>query len=348
MTITAAEIARHLGGEVIGNAAIELSGFAPATTAKAGDLTFAENEAYLARAEQTEATAVLVDGQLTSTKKTIIRVSNARVAFAKALSLFFPEPAFSPQRHPTAVIAATAQIDPTAHIGPFCVIGEHAVVGPQAVLHGYVYVSERCVIGECAQVFPHVTLYARTQLGRRVRVHAGSVIGSDGFGYVLDQGAHCKVPQVGFVTVLDDVEIGANTTIDRGTLGPTMIGKGTKIDNLVQVGHNVVIGENCIVVSQTGIAGSTKLGNYVTLAGQVGLAGHLKIGDRVTVAAQSGVMNDIPEGQKWLGSPARPDRQMKRSWIALNELPEVLRRLQDLEKKVFGATSHPAHPDAGR
>ncbi len=348
MTITAAEIARHLGGEVVGNPAIELSGFAPATTAKAGDLTFAENEAYLARAEQTEATAVLVDGQLTSSKKTIIRVANARVAFAKALNLFFPEPAYPAQRHPSAVIAATAQIDPTAHIGPFCVIGEHVVVGPQAVLHGYVYVGERCVIGEGAQVFAHVTLYARTQLGRRVRVHAGSVIGSDGFGYVLDQGSHCKVPQVGFVTVLDDVEIGANTTIDRGTLGPTVIGKGTKIDNLVQVGHNVVVGENCIIVSQTGVAGSTKLGNYVTLAGQVGLAGHLKIGDRVTVAAQSGVMNDIPEGQKWLGSPARPDRQMKRSWIALNELPEVLRRLQDLEKKVFGATSHPPHPEAGR
>jgi UDP-3-O-[3-hydroxymyristoyl] glucosamine N-acyltransferase len=347
MTFTAAEIARHLGGEVVGDAAVVLNGFAPATTAKAGDLTFAENEAYLARAEQTEATAVLVDGQLASTKKTIIRVTNARVAFAKALALFFPEPVYPAVRHATAVIAASAQIDPTAHVGPFCVVGEQAVVGPRVVLHGYVFVGERCVISENAQIFAHVTLYPRTQIGRRARIHAGSVIGSDGFGYVIDQGAHFKVPQVGFVSIQDDVEIGANTTIDRGTLGPTVIGKGTKIDNLVQVGHNVVMGESGIVVSQTGIAGSTKLGNFVTLAGQVGLAGHLKIGDRVTVAAQSGVMNDIPEGQKWLGSPARPDRQMKRSWIALNELPEVLRRVQDLEKKVFGTSARNSHPEPG-
>jgi UDP-3-O-[3-hydroxymyristoyl] glucosamine N-acyltransferase len=160
------------------------------------------------------------------------------------------------------------------------------------------------------------------------------VVGADGFGYVPDAGMHRKVPQIGNVIIRDDVEIGANVTIDRGALGPTIIGRGTKIDNLVQVAHNVCIGEHCLIVSQAGIAGSTKLGNYVTLAGQVGVAGHLKIGNRVVVAAQSGVMTNIPDGEKYLWSPAQPDRQAKRQMIALQQLPELLKRVTELEKKV--------------
>jgi UDP-3-O-[3-hydroxymyristoyl] glucosamine N-acyltransferase len=160
------------------------------------------------------------------------------------------------------------------------------------------------------------------------------VIGADGFGYVFDAGIHRKVPQVGQVVIHDDVEIGANVTIDRGALGPTVIGKGTKIDNLVQIAHNVTIGENCLVIAQVGVAGSTKIGNYVTLAGQVGIAGHLKIGDQAIVAAQSGVMHDIPEKGKWLGAPAQPDRQAKRQLIALQQLPELIRRVRELEEWV--------------
>jgi UDP-3-O-[3-hydroxymyristoyl] glucosamine N-acyltransferase len=171
-------------------------------------------------------------------------------------------------------------------------------------------------------------------LGDRVRVHSGSVIGADGFGYVPDGGMHRKVPQVGSVVICDDVEIGANVTVDRGALGPTIIGKGTKLDNLVQIGHNVVIGENCLVVSQTGIAGSTRLGDYVVLGGQVGIAGHLKIGSRVSVGAKGGVMNSIPDGEKWFGAPAQPDRQAKRQIIALHQLPELLRRIAELEAKL--------------
>ena len=208
------------------------------------------------------------------------------------------------------------------------------VVGPKAVLQGLNSVGEGCVIGEETVLFPNVVLYPRTQLGKRVRVHAGTVIGSDGFGYVLDAGAHRKVPQVGSVVVQDDVELGANVTIDRGALGPTVIGRGTKIDNLVQIGHNVNIGEHSLIISQTGIAGSTRLGNYVILAGQVGLAGHLKIGNNVTIAAQSGVMHDIPDGQKWFGSPAMPDRKMKRQVLALHQLPELLRRVAELERRL--------------
>jgi UDP-3-O-[3-hydroxymyristoyl] glucosamine N-acyltransferase len=203
------------------------------------------------------------------------------------------------------------------------------------------------VIGEGSQLFPNVVVYPRTQIGRRVRIHAGSVIGSDGCGYVMDSGVHRKVPQVGQVIIHDDVEIGANVTIDRGALGPTTIGRGTKIDNLVQIAHNVTIGEHCLVVAQAGIAGSTKLGNYVTLAGQVGLAGHLKIGNRVVVAAQSGVMHDIPDGDKWFGYPAQPDRQWKRQILAIQQLPQLLRRVSELEKILAQQTHEPKPPTAG-
>ena len=219
-------------------------------------------------------------------------------------------------------------------IGSNCVIGERSWIGAGAVLHAGDVVADDCKLGASTVLFPNVTLYPRTELGQRVRIHAGSVIGADGFGYVLDGGVHRKVPQTGNVLVGDDVEIGANVTIDRGALGPTVIGKGTKIDNLVQIGHNVQIGEHCIVISQVGIAGSNKLGNYVVLAGQVGISGHLNIGNKVTVAAQSGVMNDIPDGQKWLGSPAQPDRQTKRQMLAIQQLPDLLRRVSKIEKKL--------------
>jgi UDP-3-O-[3-hydroxymyristoyl] glucosamine N-acyltransferase len=337
MPFTAAEIAQQLGGDVVGDGSIVLTGFAPASTAVAGDLTFAENESYFNRAEQSAAAAILVDGKFTSSQKVLIRVDNARIAFAKVLPLFFPEPVFEPGIHPSAVVANSAQVDRTAHIGPCCVVGENVRIGARAVLEGSNHVSADCHIGEEVRLFPSVVLYPKTSIGNRVRIHAGTVIGSDGFGYVLDDGVHRKVQQIGYVVIHDDVEIGANVTIDRGALGPTTIGKGTKIDNLVQIAHNVTIGENCLLVAQAGIAGSTKLGNYVTLAGQVGLAGHLKVGNRVTVAAQSGVMHDIGDGQKWFGYPAQPDRQMKRQLLALQQLPDLIRRVNELEKQLSAA-----------
>ena len=333
MPFTAAEIARHLGGEVIGDGSVVLHRFAPADRAEPGDLTFAENEVFLARAEQGRASAIIVDRPAPSSK-TLIRVPNARIAFAKVLPLFFPETRPEPGIHPTAVVGEGARVDPTAHVGPWCVVGARAVVGPRSVLWAQVYVGEDCVLGEDVWLFPQVVLYPRTQLGARVRIHSGTVIGSDGFGYVQDGPVHLKVPQVGWVIIGEDVEIGANVAVDRGALGPTVIGRGTKIDNLVQIAHNVTVGERCLIVAQTGIAGSTRLGNHVVLAGQVGLAGHLKIGNRVSVAAKSGVMHDIPEGQKWMGIPAQPDRQAKRQIVALQQLPDLLRRVAELEKQV--------------
>jgi len=340
MPFTVAEIARHIGGEVLGDPALVLNGFAPADRAVPGDVTFAENESYFTRAEQSAASAVIVDGSYTSTRKTLIRVPNARVAFAKVLPLFFPEPAFPPGIHPSAIVPPTAQVDPSAHIGPYCVVGEKVRLGPRSVLQGLNHVGAHCQLGDDVNLFPNVTLYPGTQVGHRVRIHSGTVVGSDGFGYVLDDGVHRKVPQIGNVIIRDDVEIGANVTIDRGALGPTVIGAGTKIDNLVQIAHNVTIGEHCLVVAQVGIAGSTKVGNYVIFAGQVGIAGHLKIGNRVSVAAQSGVMHNIPDGEKWIWTPAQPDRQAKRQMIALQQLPELLRRVHALEKRL-GLTPEP-------
>lgn len=334
MAFTADEIARRLNGTVQGDGSITLTGFAPAQTAQPGHLTFAENEKYFSAAENSAASAILVDGEFSSAKKALIRVPNARIAFAKVLPLFFPAPVFSPGIHPSSVVAPSAKIHPSAHIGPFCAIGARVSIGANSVLEGGNHIGDDTRLGDDVHFFPRVTIYARTVIGNRVAIHAGAVVGSDGFGYVFDEGRHLKVPQIGNVVIQDDVEIGANVTIDRGALGSTVVGKGTKIDNLVQLAHNVVTGEHCILVAQAGIAGSTRLGNYVTLAGQAGLSGHLKIGDRVIVGAKSGVMNDIPDGEKWLGSPAQPDRQIKRQWVVQRNLPELLRRVGELEAQL--------------
>jgi len=335
MTLTTAEIAKLLAGEVHGDATATLTGFANADAAQPGDLTFAETDEFFTAAENSAATAVIAGKHAVSTKKIVIRVANPRIAFAKALAIFFPEPAFAAGIHPTAVVAATAQIDPTAHVGPHCVIGERVRLGAKVVLQSGNAIGADSVLGDETNLFPNVTIYPRTQIGQRVRIHAGAAIGADGFGYVLDSGVHRKVPQIGNVIIGDDVEIGANTTVDRGALGATVIGKGTKIDNLVQIGHNVQLGEYSIVIAQVGIAGSCKLGKYVILAGQAGIAGHLQIGDQAVIGGQAGVMTNIPAGEKWLGSPAQPDREYKRQVIAQRHLPDLLKKISAWEKK-FG------------
>jgi UDP-3-O-[3-hydroxymyristoyl] glucosamine N-acyltransferase len=263
-------------------------------------------------------------------------VANPRIAFAKALAIFFPEPKFAPGIHPSAAIAKSAQVDPTAHIGPHCTVGERVKIGANAVLQAGNFVGDDSVIGDGTNLFPNATIYSHTQIGKRVRIHSGAVIGSDGFGYVFDTSFHRKVPQIGNVIIGDDVEIGSNSSVDRGALGSTVIGKGTKIDNLVQVAHNVEIGEHCILCSQVGIAGSAKLGSYCVLAGQVGIAGHLKIGNKVTVGSKAGVMHNIPDGEMWLGIPAQPDKQAKRIMIAMQRLPDLFKKIAAWEKKLTG------------
>lgn len=330
---TAAEVARCLGGEVRGDPAIRITGLAPADTAQPGDLTLADDAAFFERANASAAAAILTALDRVS-GKTLIRVPHARLAFARALALFFPESPFAPGVHPSAVVHPEAQLDPTAHVGPLCVVGPRTRLGPRVALVAGVVVGEDCLVGEDTRVFANATLYPRTQVGARVRIHAGAVLGSDGYGYVFEAGVHHKVPQVGHLVIEDDVEIGANVTIDRGALGATVVGKGTKVDNLVHLAHNVRVGAHCLLIAQVGIAGSTQVGDYVTMAGQVGVADHVRIGSRVTLGAQSGVMNDIPDGQIWLGAPARPALQVKRQVIAGEKLPALLRRVAELERQV--------------
>ena len=334
MTFTASQIAEQLRGSVLGDGSVEITGFATADLARPGDLTFAEKESYFAAAEASQASAILVSGEFASAKKVLIRVPNARVAVARLLPLFFPPEQHAPGVHATATVAASAQVDPTAHIGPGCVVGARVKIGARAALMGGNHIGHDCHIGEDGCLFPNVVIYAQCKIGNRVSIHAGTVIGSDGYGYVFDEGRHRKVLQVGNVVIHDDVEIGANTAIDRGALGATVIGQGTKIDNLVHIAHNVVIGKHCLVMGQVGFAGSTQLGDYCVIASQSGIAGHLKLGNQATVGAKSGVMRDIPDKGTVLGIPAAPDKQTKRQWIAQQQLPDMIHRLRDLEKLV--------------
>jgi UDP-3-O-[3-hydroxymyristoyl] glucosamine N-acyltransferase len=334
MTFTAAQIALQLGGELLGDPSLPITGFAPANSARPGDLTFAEKENYLDAAEKSEAVAILVPKHFISSRKALIRVPDARVAVAQALPLFFPQDDLPCGIDPSSRIDGSAEVDATAHIGPCCVIGEGVRIGARSVLMGGNHVGRDCQIGEDVCLHPNVVLYPRSQVGHRVTIHAGTVIGSDGYGYVFHQGRHLKMLQVGTVIIQDDVEIGANTAIDRGALGPTVIGQGTKIDNLVHVAHNVSLGRHCLIMGQVGFAGSTRLGDYGVVASQSGIAGHLQLGDRVTVGAKSGVMRDVPDGGRVLGIPAGPDRQAKRQMIATQQLPELIQRLRELEHEL--------------
>jgi UDP-3-O-[3-hydroxymyristoyl] glucosamine N-acyltransferase len=334
MPFTAAQIAEQLKGEVIGDGSVRLAGFAPADCARGGDLTFAEKEAHFIAAEQSQAAAILVAEVFAPSKKVLIRVRDARVAMARVLPVFFPPEQRPSGIHPGAIIDASAQIDPTAHIGPHCVVGARVRLGARSVLMGGNHIGCDCQIGDDGCLFPNVVVYARTQIGHRVSIHAGTVIGSDGYGYVFDEGRHRKVLQMGNVIIHDDVEIGANTAIDRGALGSTIIGEGSKIDNLVHIAHNVVIGRHCLVMGQVGFAGSTRLGDYCVIASQSGISGHLKLGNQAVVGAKSGVMRDIPDGGRVLGMPAMPDKQAKRQMIAIQHLPDMMHRLRELEQQV--------------
>lgn len=336
MNLTAADLAKQIHAEVLGEPTASLTGFAPADQAATGHVTFAENEQYFAAAENSAATAIICGKEFSSAKKILLRVENPRVAFAKAVAIFYPETKLPAGIHPTAVVAASARVDASAHIGAHCAVGERVTIGAGCELLPGVVVGDDSSVGAGTKLFPNVTIYPRTQIGQRVRIHSSSVIGADGFGYVFDAGAHLKVPQIGHVVLGDDVEIGANSCVDRGALGATVIGRGTKIDNLVQVAHNVKTGEHCLIISQVGISGSTQLGNYVIIAGQAGLAGHLKIGNQVTIGATSSVMTDIPDGAKYLGTPAQPSKECMRQVASLRKLPDLLKKVAAWEKKLSG------------
>ena len=332
--MTVDQVAKCVEGRVVGDGSTLLSGVAAASSAKAGDLTFAENEAFLLAAEATEAAAILVSQESASAKKPLIVVTSPRVAMARILALFAPSETFPHGIDASAVVHATAVVDPTAHIGPQCVVGPDARVGARSVLLGGNHLGRNVRVGEDVRLFPNVVVYAACEIRDRVSIHAGTVIGGDGYGYVFDQGRHRKVPQLGNVVIEADVEIGANVAIDRAAFGSTVIGQGTKIDNLVHVAHNVVMGRHCLVMGQVGFAGSTVLGDYCVVASQSGIAGHLRLGHQSTVGAKSGVMRDVPDKERVLGIPAMPDKQTKRQWLSIQQLPELLKRMRELERQV--------------
>lgn len=344
MSKTLLEIAALIGGQVEGDGTIQILGLAPANVARPGDLTFAETPQYLALALESQASAILVPPGLQSASKPLIRVANPRVAVARLLPAFFPPEPVVAGIHPSASVAPDATVDPTASVGPGCVIGPGSRIGARTVLMGGNHLGRSVSLGDDVCLHPNVVVYPLSVIGNRVIIHAGTVIGSDGYGYVLDEGRHRKMLQVGHVRIHDDVEIGANAAIDRGALGATVIGQGTKIDNLVHVAHNVTMGRHCLIMGQVGFAGSTALGDYCVVASQSGIAGHLKLGNQATVGAKSGVMRDVPDRQTVLGIPAVQDKQAKRQWVAVQQLPEMVRRLRELEAEVASLKSRHETP----
>jgi UDP-3-O-[3-hydroxymyristoyl] glucosamine N-acyltransferase len=329
------DIALYLQGELVGDPSIEITGLAGIEEAKTGDLTFLANPKYKAFLEKTFASCVIVGKEIEVAKVPLIRHPNPYFAFSKAMELFFETKKEYPKTiHPTAVLDKEVKLGKRIHLGPYVIIEDNVELGENVAVLAGSFIGAGSIVRENCLIYPHVTIRENTKIGKNVIIHSGAVIGSDGFGYSKEKGTHHKIPQMGKVIIEDDVEIGANVTIDRATLGTTRIGKGTKIDNLVQIGHNVVIGENCIIVAQVGISGSTQLGNNVVLGGQVGLVGHIKIGNNVMIGAQSGVTKDIPDNTTVFGYPAREIKKTKKIEACLSRLPEYIKRLKEIEEKL--------------
>jgi len=328
------ELAEWVGGKVIGNEEVEISGVGSIEEARPGEITFITSSKYLSKLAETDASAVLVSTAVIPTTKPLLCVDNPSLAFAKILRLFFQETYQSKGIHPDAWISPAAQLGKEITVYPFVYIGDRCQIRDRVTLYPGVYIGEDSFIGEESVFYPNVTIYPRTVIGKRVILHGGVVVGSDGFGYLKEGKKNVKVLQVGSVEIEDDVEIGANTTVDRAALGKTIIRRGVKIDNLVQVAHNVVIGEDSIICAQVGISGSTKIGSNVTLAGQVGLVDHIEAGDNVMVGAQSGVMNNLPPNQAYTGSPALPHREFLRAAAVFPKLPEMRRTLIEIDKRL--------------
>jgi UDP-3-O-[3-hydroxymyristoyl] glucosamine N-acyltransferase len=331
---TLGKLAEALGATLDGDPSRVVTGVAPLDTAGAGDISFVTDARYHDAARASRAGAFLVPQEITDLPAPMLRTRAPQQSLIDLLLMFHPPAPGVPGVHPTAIIAADARVHPDASIGPLAVVGSHAVVEAAARVHALVYVGAGVHIGERTVIHPHVVLCDGVTIGRRVIVYPGAVIGADGFGYAFDGREHRKIPQVGTVVIEDDVEIGANTTIDRAMLGTTVVKRGTKIDNLVQIGHNVEIGEHSILVAQVGISGSCRLGRGVVLGGQVGVADHVTLGDGVMVAAQSGLYTDVAAGEKLLGTPAWPVMQAKRIVAAQSHLPELARKVRELERRL--------------
>ncbi len=344
MRKTLEEIAKLVAGDIVGNKHTVITGICGIKEAKEGDLTFIANPKYLPLMEHTKASAVITSRDIKSALKPIIRTENPSLAFAQMVSFIFPDETKHPQGiHKTAVIGEDVKIGKDAAVGPYAVIEDNVSVGEGSIIYGGCYVGHHSKIGKDNLIYPHVSIRERVEIGDRVIIHSGTVVGSDGFGFATVKGLHHKIPQIGTVVIEDDVEIGANVTIDRARFDKTIIGRGTKIDNLVQIAHNVVVGQNSIIVAQAGISGSTVIGNNVVLAGQAGLVGHITIGDNAIVAAQAGVTKSVLPNTKVSGYPAKPHETAKKVNACLQRLPglvdtvkELKKRIEELEAKLEG------------
>jgi len=337
--LTVAEVARIAQGEVEGDAQRVVRGVKPLDEAGPGDLSFVAEPRYFPYIAASRAGALLVarcspaplpDGA------TVVRVDDPRRALVPLLAALYPEAPADPGVHPTAIVGEGARVDETASVGPYAVIGAGTAIGPRSRIGAHVVIGRGCTVEADAVIHPQATLYDGVSVGERSIVHSGARLGADGFGYVPEGGGLRKVPQVGACRLEADVEVGANTTIDRGSIGDTVIGRGSKLDNLVQVGHNCRLGRSVIVVSQAGISGSTKIGDGAVLGGQSGFQGHIEVGAGARVGAQAGVTASVAAGETVSGYPARPHREAMRAQAALFRLPELLKRVKAIERAVFG------------
>ncbi|HVP67373.1 MAG TPA: UDP-3-O-(3-hydroxymyristoyl)glucosamine N-acyltransferase [Anaeromyxobacteraceae bacterium] len=342
MTFTLAELAARVGGHVEGDGAVTVQRVMPLEAAGPGDITFFANRKYKAELEATRASAVVAaDGEAMPPGPAVLRAANPYLAFAKISTLFHPPREAVPEVAPQAVVDETARVHPSAQVMPLAYVGPGAEVGARTILHPGVVLGEGSRVGEDCILYPNVVVRERCIVGDRCMLQPGAVIGADGFGFAFDMEGedgsgprHYKVPQAGIAVLEDDVEIGANACVDRATLGRTLVAKGAKIDNLVQIAHNVEVGPLSLLAAQTGIGGSTRLGMGVACAGQVGLVGHIEVGDGARLGAQAGVSNDVPAGETYTGYPAGPHAAWLRQMGALKRLPELVKQVRQLEREV--------------
>ena len=335
MTFTLQQLATTSGGELVGDPSLQIMGAASLGDATPGEISFFANRKYVAVLRKTRASAVFVPPDFTEPITLAqIRVANPTKAFEQVVVKFAPKPiTFAPGIHPTAVVDPSAQIGKCVSIQPHAVIESGARIGDDTIIGAGSYIGHETVIGPGCLIYPRVTIRERSRIGSRVIIHSGAVIGADGFGFEMVDGRQQKIQQLGIVQIDDDVEIGANTTVDRARFGRTWIQEGVKIDNLVQIAHNVVIGKNSVIVAQTGISGSTRVGERVMMGGQVGIVGHLEIGDGTAIGAQSGVSKSLPGGV-WFGSPAVPLGEAKQQIAWIHRLGKLFGRVKEIEKKL--------------
>lgn len=333
MVKTLKELAEHVGGKVVGDENIEITGAATLEESGPGDISFLANPKYEKEMHKSSASAVVVGQDVADTKHALICCNDPYYAFMQIVVLLHGH-----REHEKVGISDKASVADTARIGAevdihdFVVISSDVEIGDHSRIYPNCTIGPGTKIGSDCIIYPNVTIYDGCTIGDRVTIHSGTVIGQDGFGYATHDGVHHKIPQIGGVIIEDDVEIGANCAIDRGTLGDTVIGQGSKFSNLIAIGHNTRIGPHSMLVAQVGIAGSVKVGHHCVFGGQVGVVGHITVGDNVKIGAQAGVINDVPDGKAVVGSPAIPITQAKRSYSLLKDLPEFRRKLRDLEK----------------